>query len=118
MASLHYVNETCPKPNGNAHFSCLLIAQLASIFSSYGTPASDSYGAPAGDVISGTINPAINPAINPRLPNRGSTIYSASGDATRASALSQNPFINSEVNPDDSYSAPSPPSEITQTVYG
>ena len=114
MASLHYVNETCPKPNGNAHFSFLLIAQLASIFSSYGTPASDSYGAPAGDVISGTINPAINP----RLPNRGSTIYSASGDATRASALSQNPFINSEVNPDDSYSAPSPPSEITQTVYG
>ena len=52
------------------------------------------------------------------MPNGGSTVYSASGDALRAAALNQNPFVESDVNPDDSYSAPSPPSEVTQTVYG
>ena len=44
---------------------------IASILSSYGTPAEDSYGAPQGEVIRGTINPAINP----RLPNGRSTVY-------------------------------------------
>ena len=86
---------------------------IASILSSYGTPASDSYGAPQGDVISGKINPAIDP----RLPNGGSTIYSASGDALRAAAYNQNPFTESDVNPDE-FSAPPPPSEVPQTVYG
>ena len=76
-----------------------------------------SYGSPAGEVISGHINPAINP----RLPNGGTTVYSAPGDATRASALSQNnPFIDSNSNPDDSYTAPSPPTKVTlsQPGYG
>ena len=97
------------------HFSLFAYCtNIASILSSYGTPAEDSYGAPQGEVIRGTINPAINP----RLPNGGSTVYSASGDALRAAALNQNPFVESDVNPDDSFSAPSPPSEVTQTVYG
>ena len=75
-----------------------------------------SYGSPAGDVISGKINPAINP----RLPNGGTTIYSAPGDASRASALNQNPFIDTNANPDDSYSAPPPPTKVTlsQPGYG
>ena len=48
-----------------------------------------------------------NAAINPRLPNGGSTVYSAPGDATRASALTQeNPFIAVNPESDDSLTAP------------
>ena len=62
-----------------------------------------SYGSPAGQVISGQPNAAINP----RLPSGGSTVYSAPGGATRASALTQeNPFIAVNPESDDSLTAP------------
>ena len=88
--------------------------------SSYGSPlgnvinGQDSYGSPLGNVINGQGNSAINP----RLPGGGSTLYSASGDATRASGLSQNPFIATSVNPDDSYTAPIVPDKVTLTQPG
>ncbi len=48
-----------------------------------------------------------NAAINPRLPSGGSTVYSAPGGATRASALTQeNPFIAVNPESDDSLTAP------------
>ena len=88
----------------------LLIAHLLLKLSSYGSPAGDSYGSPTGGVISATPNPAINP----RLPSGGSTIYSASGDASRASAFQANP--NPFTTQDDSFTAPEPP--LVQPGYG
>ena len=80
----------------------------------YCTPPLSSYGAPLGNVISGRGDSAINP----RLPGGGSTVYSASGDAPRASALEQNPFIATSASPDDSFTAPQDPNKITLTEPG
>ena len=62
-----------------------------------------------------------NAAINPRLPSGGSTVYSAPGSATRASALTQeNPFIAVNPESDDSLSAPLATDKIglSQPGYG
>ena len=92
--------------------------------SSYGSPSgtpissSSSYGSPHGKVITNTYG-APNSPVNPRLPSGRPTIYSASGDAARASSLThQNPFVTPSPGADDSFSAPKAPNKITLTEPG
>ena len=71
-----------------------------------------SYGSPIGNVISG------KSAINPRQPGGGTTLYSASGDTTRASALNQNPFVATSGTPAYNTAPPLVPDKVTLSGEG